>query len=318
MGQHKNPQEYLRHFGIPPDRREIWQFDTQNSEFNHRPVPIKNAAQARNYYSADDERMLAEDIEAPAHRPLNKLRNGEPLIPDDRSNIAWYINAMVRRGPRARNHALEMLPTEFQTYRDRLIENLDQMIQTYGFARADWLKALDQLGDLISRGEVSDRDDMVRSQHLVGLVALSVFHMQWVVVHSNQNGEFITNDNPVFFTEGIGLSHPLAELSVPLSPDTALHASWRGLEFGLIHIDATQNQLIKEINRRTVQIADRMLFSRRRFDWLAVVAAKRPNVPLKPWHFGLPGFQPVTIPQSDTYGEVIRAQLRKARSISGE
>ncbi len=283
----------------------IWQFDTKILKYSNRPIPIKNVAQARNYYSPVDEKMLAELIEAPAHGPLNKLRNREDLNPDDRSSVAWYINAMVRRGPRARNHLLEVLPTEFSAYRKRLIANLDQMIERYGHTSAEWINALDQLSERILRGDVSDKDDLIRSQYLVGKVALAVFHMQWVIVHSNRTGEFITNDNPVFFTEGIGLGHPQAELTLPLSPRTALHASWRGREFGLEHASATQNQLVKEINRRTVYVADRMLYSRGKHDWLAAIAAKKPNVLLKPLYFGHPGFQPVEIPDEDQYASVI-------------
>ena len=299
MGQHKSPQEYLRHFGISPDRRIIWQFDTTTLKYSDRPIPIKNAAQARNFYSPEDEKMLAELIEAPARAPLNKLRARESVTREERAKVAWYINAMVRRGPRSRNHMLEILPTEFDAYRKRLLANLDQYIEWSGRSSTDWINAIEYLSERIRNGEVSDKDDLVNSQYPVGKLALAVFHMQWVIVHTKNSGEFITNDNPVYFTEGIGLGNQRAELTFPLSPYASLHASWRGKEWGLKHMDATQNQLVKEINRRTVYVADRMLYSHRTHDWIAAVSSKRPNVALKYLHFGLPEFTPVKIPDLD-------------------
>ena len=70
----------------------------------------------------------------------------------------------------------------------------------------------------------------------------------------------ITGDNPVFFTDEIGLTHLDGDLSFPISSEAALHASWIPGPAGLMFVPGSES-VAQEINRRTFCAAERFLFS---------------------------------------------------------
>lgn len=118
MGHHTTPQKYLSGFSIREDSDKIWLYDKKKQEFSKSPVAIKKVAQQKNFYTAEDEKLLAIKVELPANIVIERLRNGasmEDLSEEDRSHLAIYIGTLMYRVPQHRNHALQRLPEVLKT-----------------------------------------------------------------------------------------------------------------------------------------------------------------------------------------------------------
>lgn len=96
--------------------------------------------------------------------------------------------------------------------------------------------------------------------------------MAWRIIKSDSSGQFLTNDNPVFFSESEGLEHPDGEFSLPLAGDIAMYGCWDRPETGLLFVNGTA-QLVKDINRRVVFGATGFLFYQQEAGWLSKLAS---------------------------------------------
>ena len=76
MGEHYVPQAYLRAFASGDPPKFVWMFNKSTSEL--REVAIRQAAQERNFYGKEVERLLTDQIESPANSILRQLRSGTP------------------------------------------------------------------------------------------------------------------------------------------------------------------------------------------------------------------------------------------------
>lgn len=296
MGHHFIPQEYLRHFSTELGQAKIWQFGLEEFEFSRQPLPIKIVAQAKDYYFPEDERRLAMRVEAPAQKPLNVLRKRGTLSPDERAAVAAYIYSMMSRGPNARRNRIAFLPEVFANLKSETMSNLQNLVKQLGVPAGEIIGALEYLGSEVHSDRISEKDPLVKSMHSTGRVAMAIYCMQWIVLDVSNRGQLITCDNPVFLHTGIGLDHRDAEISFPLSPTVALHASWRGTPCGLGYANCRGKQESNEINRRTLRNAVRFAYSPRRWRWVANVAAKRRPPPTR-LRFDATPFGPV-IPQA--------------------
>ena len=99
--------------------------------------------------------------------------------------------------------------------------------------------------------------------------------MNWRVFVDYDGPVFVTGDNPVSFTRDIGLGHPDAELTFPISSSAALVATWRS-DRGSGYYKA-DDHIIGEINRRTIKGSTRYVFFEREVSWIPKVIRK-PNM----------------------------------------
>ncbi|MDE2935448.1 MAG: DUF4238 domain-containing protein [Chloroflexota bacterium] len=274
MGHHYVPQEYLRHFAAKGASSAIWQFSKKDQSFGSQAIPIRSAAQSPDYYFQEDEKYLAANVEAPAQAPLNKLRNSEDLTPDERAHVSAYVQSMMKRGPWARRRAKATLAESFDSWRQKMISIAPDLERQYGWPVGEIIESLEKLWRLVHEVPISDKSELIKSQYSTGKIAMSIYCMNWVVVHAGPIGEFVTSDAPAFFTIGIGLENQEAELSIPLSTSVALHASWRGRPCGLEYIAAPTAQIFKELNRRTVREAVRFVYAPTPFGWIPKVSAR--------------------------------------------
>ena len=119
-----------------------------------------------------------------------------------------------------------------------------------------------------------DVTDRVRSPWPSEDVFNLVVQKTWRLVIATGSDCFVTSDSPAFFFEGFGLGHPQSELTIPLCPTLALMADWQGERFGTT-VCAVRPKIVREVNRRIISNAERLVFSHRQPpSWLAKVAAK--------------------------------------------
>lgn len=272
MGQHYVQQSYLRCFGTPEDPDKIWMYNKSSKEFKR--LPIKNVAQSSGFYSEEDERALSEKIEGPAQGPFEQLRNGQRLQVQGRLAVTVYLESMIKRGPHTRKKMLEMAPEEKNKLLAEIRENSELLAPKFNLTPAELLRKIEQWEQEFDSKPLSIKDDLIRRQWVSLDVINCIFFMTWRVIKANESDRFLTSDNPVFFGQGYGLKMPHGEFSFPLSSDVALHGSWKGSRGGLIFVQAAPTQ-VKEINRRTIFGAERLVFYHKNASWISVVAKKQ-------------------------------------------
>ena len=104
---HVVPREYLWWFRVPDPSGSspamVWMYDKVSRKWTM--VPVHDAGVRKNFYRGEDEVGLADEVEQPAQRPLEKLRSGHQIDFDERLKVAWYVYAMMTRVPAAREVA---------------------------------------------------------------------------------------------------------------------------------------------------------------------------------------------------------------------
>ena len=271
MGQHYVPQHYLRHFATPEDPNNIWMYDKNSNEL--KQLPIKNVAQSKGFYSAQDERALSVGIEGPAQGPLDQLRNGQQIGVEGRRAVAVYLDSMLKRGPRTRRKMLEKAPQKKKELLASIRKSPNSRASKSNLTPAEPLHRVEQWEQEFDSNPLSLKDDLIRRQWVSPVVIGCISSMTWRVIKADDSNRFLTSDNPVFFFEGCGLSPTFGEFSFPLSSDVALHGSWQGTREDLLFVQA-RPVLVKEIDRRAAFMAERFVFYHHNASWVPKVADK--------------------------------------------
>ena len=252
MGKHYLPQRYLQQFAIPGNPEEIWMFDMESGD--SKPLSIKIVAQSKDFYSDEDESRLNLEIEAPAGRPLDLLRNGQQICLQDRRLVAKYLESMLKRVPSFRLLMLQVMREDGAQAYDEVRANPEQWASTNGLdiSRDQLLQLVDEWERGFGRDDISIKDDLVRGQWTTPKIVQTLMDMTWRISTTDLSKGFLTGDNPLFF-------YPKSEITFPLSSCTALHGCWHGRKGGLLFGDA-EPALVKEFNRRVIHNANRFLF----------------------------------------------------------
>ena len=267
MGLHTTPQEFLGHFACPYESDLIWAYDKKSREY--RKLPIKNVAQARGFYSADDERMLSDEIEAPAQGPLNQLRQGEPIGESERKAVSLYLASMTVRGPRAKRQRLDIATR----YGENIIREYWEEV---GIVPDE--QAIFATMKPYREGTVAKADPVISSQDIAYDRAELIERMVWSV-RLMRDSMLITSDHPIFFDENAGMRDVhKGYMTIAIAHNVGIVTSWSGAEGTTEFIEETsENNLAferyaKEMNRRMVFQADRFVFCREPVSWLRKMA----------------------------------------------
>lgn len=267
MGHHYVPRDYLRAFCSPSAPGSVWLY--AKGRATPALAPVKTAAQSKNYYSAGEERLLADDIEGPANVVLPRLRAGLAITATEREAVVRYLGAMMKRVPYRRRKSLEQIPEVIQNVTEEYKRQARELGKQPG-AEAVAQRFIDKVEDLKIRYLAEPPPDLV-SQALVSGVSERVLDlirkMSWRLLEARGPRFFMTTDNPMFFFEGYGLGSPQSEFVFPLSPLRAIHGSWqtpsRGKDLVIVNEDA-----VNEINHRIATTTERLAFYPEPVDWI--------------------------------------------------
>lgn len=275
MGHHFVPQRYLRNFESPGRPGFIWLHDKQGDSPNH--VSIAKVAQAKGFYSAKTEDILARHVEAPANIVIRKLINGTPITSVERLQLSYYIGVMMKRIPAQRRRSTEMMPGVLKEVVSNLRQELKSIahdMQTDPELLVRRLREVDAAESKFARQPPPAVLERIREPWPSEGMLRALFGMTWRVLVSAGPLYFLTTDNPAFFFRAYGLAQQKAELSFPLSTTHALHGSWQPAVADLVFLRATQ-AIVKEINRRLVSETERMGFYHEAAPWLLTILAKK-------------------------------------------
>jgi len=272
MGCHINPQFYLRGFaqqGSPL----LWVYEKGNDK--PRPLPIKRIAQEKHFYSENIERYLADNIEMPANHVLQKIRDQEPISPNDKETLSEYIFIFYKRVPRALQRFHTAAPSIANDLMKKININLDQLRCSHS-DKSDLYESLRVKAQKIINGykESPPKEGWQNSIPIKDLNPVKLLsRMNWVFLTCKEPDLFITCDNPVFIHAAMGINKVRSELTFPISKNISLFANWWNMK-DLSYIEANSS-LIKEMNRRMAFNATRFMYCHIHRDWVTKLLNKK-------------------------------------------
>ncbi|MDE2860888.1 MAG: DUF4238 domain-containing protein [Chloroflexota bacterium] len=270
---HYNPKDYLRHFADPSNPQKLHLFDKQSGKWIF--TNISNAGVWTGFYRDEDEKWLSDKVEFPAGPALAKLRAGQPIDSDERSQVALYVESMIKRVPSTRREFLRGATSALAELR----ESSEELSLKLGTTPHVVLRALDYLEEEQTTNPLSMTSEVARYQWTNQEVIDVLLAMNWTVLIAHGSDTFLTGDNPAFLPRKDGLQAPESQLAFPLSSRAALVADRRKSRVALVdHTKATSAQ-VKEINRRMILASDRFIYSHRELPWVKDVLSN----PVRPW-----------------------------------
>ncbi len=208
-----------------------------------RLVPIKTAAQSKDFYTPEIEARLAREVESPCNLVIDKLIRSGPISPEERLRLAVYIGTMIKRVPYRRRKAMEMIPEVIEAVFANLHEGLASLAEREPSSSEAVARRLREMAALRERYLVEPPDSMVEqirlpwvSQRLVA----AIYGMTWRVVTTRGLQLFATCDNPAYYFESYGVGSEHSELVFPLSTTHAIHGSFQGRAAGLIFAEVPE------------------------------------------------------------------------------
>ena len=273
MDNHYLPQYYLRGFCqdfgrtiLVYDRQETRKFATQ----------VKRVAKICNLYPPELEKYLSEDIENPANRVLDKIRNRELLTPSEKITLSSYISVMWKRVPKGKNRFKAQATGVAVDLREKLHRQLDEAV-TKDPSKEDLAQRRKaEIDEILHRYSQEPPEDIwhqvIPAEQTPRMIA-AVATMTWRFFTFDEEPAFLTCDNPVFFFSHLGIGRAESELSFPVSSHVTLWATRRvDLTEGYF---PTTTDIVKEMNRRTASVTTRYVFHAKGEHWILPFLAKK-------------------------------------------
>lgn len=258
MGDHYIPKYYLK--GFTGDTGNlIWTYDRASStKFR---ASIENVGHEVNFYSPEMEQYLANKVEGPGNKVIEKIRERQPLTDEDKRSLSEYMVVFMKRVPQSIERYKERAPDAAQRVKQKLDNELDSLMLADP-SRAPALGKVQQIGrQLLDQfAENPSKDvwlDLLPPDTTPKSID-AICAMTWCCLTYDAKPAFLTCDNPVYFHTGMGLTDERAEVTFPLSSNVALWATWRkDLQEG--YFPACMPK-VKEFNRRMAHNATRFVF----------------------------------------------------------
>lgn len=282
--QHYVPQFYLKGFADPEKPTNIWVYEMDGSQ--PRSQGIQGTAAESHYYSLEaasggKDDGLETEVLAPiesAAAPIIQRWRSEPrpmVTEEDAAALTPFLAALYVRSPRARRFAEEITSTFARKYAKVSVED-DQFLERFvqdnpgrGYTKESIREAVDAVQDP-KRFAIKITPNAVKAWPFLFMrdIAPYITRRYWSLLLAPAESDFITSDSPfsVFrldergmATVGVGIGHPGAELTLPLSPQLALRLSlWERRPRRRL----TRGEM-QEINRRVACQAIRFVYASR-------------------------------------------------------
>jgi hypothetical protein len=267
MGQHYIPRYYLEGFTEFPDSSNIWVYEKGDDRVFQ--TSIKSVANENNRWPRSVEEYLANRIETPAKPVLDKIRNRRPITQSDKDTLSAYMVLMLQRVPRGFERMKAKAPEVLDKLFNDLEMDIKRLVEEHPSKKDTLQNRLHELSDWKLKYE-KDFPMEVWYQNLrpdaLPKVRAVLPAMTWIFLTSDKRQSFLTNDNPLFFFEGMGIGRPESEITFPISSRVTLWATWRkNLREGYI---AAKDSIIREINRRTASATTKYAYYSEQAKWV--------------------------------------------------
>ncbi|OGO23612.1 MAG: hypothetical protein A2Z28_04500 [Chloroflexi bacterium RBG_16_51_9] len=237
---------------------------------------VKTVANENNRWPKNTEKYLANHIEAPANLVLDKIRERQPITQGDKDVFSAYMVTMLQRVPKGLQRTKAAAPEVMDKVFTDLKRDIMTLITAHPARESVLQNILQKLPSLRSKYEI-DFPMEAWYQNItpdaLPRVRVVLPAMTWIFLTSDKGQPFLTNDNPVFFFEGIGIGKPESEITFPISNTVVLWATWRkNLVEGYVPAKET---VIREINRRTASAATRYVYYSKEEQWVVGLIQKK-------------------------------------------
>lgn len=273
MGKHYIPQYYLSGFTQNSKPPLIWVYKKGSSKVF--ATKIKNVAHETDYFPDNFETYLANDIEAPANYVLRKIRERKRITAKDKIALSNYMAVLWKRVPEGKKRLEERAPKVSDGIRKKLFEEIEEL-KIKNPSKANLLeKRRLKVEDILEKLKDDFPEEIWRSvipPEMTPRMSKALSQMTWRFFVCEEPNAFLTSDNPVFIFKHIGIGNKDSELTFPISSYITLQAIWRLIDEGYF---PANNQVVKEINRRTASIATRYIYFSKKRDWVITLANKK-------------------------------------------
>jgi len=274
VGQHYIPQYYLQGFTESTDSSNIWVYEKGSTrKFS---TSIKSIANENNRWPKSVEEYLADQIETPANLVLDRIRNRQPISQSDMDTLAAYMVIMLQRVPKGLERTKAKAPEVLDKVFNDVKAEITRLISEHPSKEAILQKRLQELPSLKLKYE-NDFPIEVWYQNLkpdaLPQIRTILPTMTWVFFTSDKKQPFLTNDNPLFFFEGLGIGRPESEITFPISSTITLWATWhKNVREGYI---SAKDHIIREFNRRTTSAATKYVYYSEEAQWVVNLVNKK-------------------------------------------
>jgi Protein of unknown function (DUF4238) len=215
VGHHYVPQRYLRNFEERGQPGFIWQYTKKDGE--GRLLPIRKVAQSREFYEADVEIHLANEVEPQGSQAMERLLQGKTIGVEERLNFALYLGVAMKRVPKQRERAWKLVPGALAEVMANFRKSVHEAAASMP-AEPDKVSRLLQEADRIERKFEAEPPQCVEDQIRFPLpsegILGAIITMDWRLCVTDGPQLFITSDNPFFFTTGCGLGKQDSEFLI--------------------------------------------------------------------------------------------------------
>lgn len=233
---------------------------------------IAKAAQEPDYYPAETEQRLAREVEAPANLVLDALRQGRTIHADQREALTFYLAVMLMRGPQKRRRSNELAPKVLGNVLAELKEELAQHRSSETNRRIDELfREMDEIDAKYRHQMPHHIRSLIEDPWPSDTVVSTIREMTWRVIDVPRWEWLLTTDTPFHYFHSLGLGNPESEFTFAISTDRAIIGSWQGPP-RTTQYHTGKAKVVKEINRRLIDTAERFIFSPKQAAWIQNVA----------------------------------------------
>lgn len=187
-----------------------------------------------NFYGDETVEKEVSDaaVESAAALVLQKIREHDPITPDDKKSLSRFISVFWRRVPKHKltvdETCQEMLPAVVNKYRQEISAIVPET-ETQAARAAHLLAELDSVEEQYT-AEIPDYF-FINNLKRASVFEEALFNMDWAFFEVKKddpyNNPFITSDSPVVWSKGCGIGDKEKGIVLfPISKDLLLQAMW--------------------------------------------------------------------------------------------
>lgn len=229
--QHYVPQSYQWGW-TENDEGLIWVY--RKNEVPKRLSIKKRVGMGINFYGDETVEKEVSDaaVESAAALVLQKIREHDPITPDDKKSLSRFISVFWRRVPKHKltvdETCQEMLPAVVNKYRQEISAIVPET-ETQAARAAHLLAELDSVEEQYT-AEIPDYF-FINNLKRASVFEEALFNMDWAFFEVKKddpyNNPFITSDSPVVWSKGCGIGDKEKGIVLfPISKDLLLQAMW--------------------------------------------------------------------------------------------
>ena len=252
---HYIPKYYLN--GFCNSDNIIYCYDLDNDTI--RESTVNDVAFINNFYSNEVEEKLNREIEIPANVVLDQIKKKTLPNSEEKTILAKYMIKMLQRVPTGWERAKKAIPQVFDKVAPDFDREVAALIKKFPHKRLKLEQEWEETKQQQIRWKnnppqdlwhtLLKNEEMMKSTHVLS-------RLNWTFYVSEQPN-FITSDNPVFYTRLIGLNNARSEVNFPISSHILLHASYLAEPSNFY--EASKDTIVRA-NERTVKSANRYIF----------------------------------------------------------